>query len=893
MKHWFAIFVGILTTLVCHAGDTYYVIQNVETGLFMQYHKDNLNHETVTFADYSNSTPLTSDTKNALWKIASEGTGVSFYSIGGGGYLKSHIGATGMWGKTLPDYDGYYAVCYSSSNPTAFYLFPNPYNEKGYAVSYSSTGSKDNKDCWYAYYKNSTYWLCSTEGTALTTNRVFDKVHFYHLSTFRFLSFKDLFNQATVLGASLSFTVADSVADSKPAYTNYAALVNAIASKLSTRDATPEVFSTDMFSTGNYPHILLRNQRFGTYLAMDPEGNLYATDAINTDCVWVPTTIKATEGKYSFSCFGNGKPLTITYNKKSQSTITLYKSDEADTVEVYDTKTKTAYPSGYFRISGEIDSKKVYLLTNSASKNNLFEDVKYTAKNTSDDEHLVKDADWEAVPYDMDDNIENIAVREANLKDSLFYRIENEGYALAGRSSGWLSYDDHVDMRAVDAVKNYLSDKDADGNKITDPQKIYAFSVQKAKINPGKSKSKASANTLWHFILRAKATTDNNDEPIAIIGTHAHNLYMIKNANALQYLALPDKKDNTYQGTTIDNGTTTYYYMKTTSDPSKAALFWLEDLHKGQYAIVVRDPDNSSTSDTRLGYLRILDDGTSGTGNIGYKRAALILDKTTSTTTPTASSNGAWCLLQATYVHAKTATATTEDDKTLAKKLWGDSKDIWGDNGVTGFRYVTTYYPFNVAPTNSNAKIFKGIEYANDDLKVYFKEVNKTIPGFTGTLVMVPNTDKHNYIELSINSYAPGTGFEDNVLKGIRESEDGPDFETSYQGDNDSHKTDRDKYYVFTTDEWVDANTDKTVSFSLMHPADAWLMANRVYIPNTKNSSAKALTVKFLFDDMTTSISPVHYHSPLDGYWYNLSGQRVLQPTNGIFIHNGKKIVVK
>lgn len=872
MKRYFAIFAGLLASWACHAADTYYVIQNVETGQFMQYYESGTlltHHSAVEFFPKFSDQPTESDIKNSLWIISSFNGGISLKNVGKNSYLKPKIGTDLKWG-------GYYEDCYDASIATAFYSFPNPFNEKGYAVSSSSTGSKDNEKCWYAYYKDDGYWLCSTESAPLTNTIDKSGGHeYYQLSTFRFLSFKDLYNQATVLGASLSFAVGDSVKNSQPVYSNYATLVNSIASALSTRATTPEVFSTEMFST--YNHVLLRNQRFGTYLAMDPSGKLYASNAINTDCVWIPTDIDHANGQYAFYCYGNGKPLTIYYKYKSrlhtvtgsQSTITLYKSDEADTTMV------ASYPSGYFRISGTINNEKVYLLTNGRD---TIESTKYKAENKESTDALwVADADWEAVPYDLDDNIENLAVREDNLEDSLFYRIENQGYALAGRTSGWLSYDDHVDMRGVKAAAQYLSDLDKDNNPIADPNKIYAFSVQKANIKPGKSKGKASANTLWHLILKAKAT-EGDGQPIGIIGTHDRNLYMIKNANAMQYLALPNYENSAYQGTTIEG--TTYYYMRTTPDASQAALFWLEDLGKGQYAIAVRDPRNSAERDTRLGYLRILSDGKSGSNNIGYFCAALILDMTSSAK-PEASSAGAWSLLQATFVHAKTATASQPDDKTLAKKLWGEEK------GKNGFRYVTAYYPFNVAPTNDDAKVFKGITYANDN-HVYFKDVDASIPAFNGAVVMVPNTDNHSYIELAISSCTTGSGFDGNVLKGITLSENGPIFGEWYSSEENSDVTKkRDEYYIFTTDEGSKS------SLSLMHPSDPWLMANRVFIPNTTASQAKALPFKFIFDDAVTSISPIRHHSVLDGYWYNLSGQRVMQPTKGLFIHNGKKILVK
>ena len=49
----------------------------------------------------------------------------------------------------------------------------------------------------------------------------------------------------------------------------------------------------------------------------------------------------------------------------------------------------------------------------------------------------------------------------------------------------------------------------------------------------------------------------------------------------------------------------------------------------------------------------------------------------------------------------------------------------------------------------------------------------------------------------------------------------------------------------------------------------------------------------FVYDG-STAITDVKAETPAgDGYYYNLAGQRVANPTAGIYIRNGKKIVVK
>ena len=50
---------------------------------------------------------------------------------------------------------------------------------------------------------------------------------------------------------------------------------------------------------------------------------------------------------------------------------------------------------------------------------------------------------------------------------------------------------------------------------------------------------------------------------------------------------------------------------------------------------------------------------------------------------------------------------------------------------------------------------------------------------------------------------------------------------------------------------------------------------------------------KYLALNGAIVISTIKTSNKADGKWYNLSGQKVAQPTKGIFIHNGKKIVIK
>ncbi len=47
------------------------------------------------------------------------------------------------------------------------------------------------------------------------------------------------------------------------------------------------------------------------------------------------------------------------------------------------------------------------------------------------------------------------------------------------------------------------------------------------------------------------------------------------------------------------------------------------------------------------------------------------------------------------------------------------------------------------------------------------------------------------------------------------------------------------------------------------------------------------------FDGGTTSISELNVKGQAEGTYFNLAGQRVAQPTKGLYIVNGKKVVIK
>ena len=76
--------------------------------------------------------------------------------------------------------------------------------------------------------------------------------------------------------------------------------------------------------------------------------------------------------------------------------------------------------------------------------------------------------------------------------------------------------------------------------------------------------------------------------------------------------------------------------------------------------------------------------------------------------------------------------------------------------------------------------------------------------------------------------------------------------------------------------------------------ANQTVATNRAYLQTTFNATAaRALTI--VFDEESTGIQKIESAAANkeNGAYYNLAGQRVAQPTKGLYIVNGKKYVVK
>ena len=93
---------------------------------------------------------------------------------------------------------------------------------------------------------------------------------------------------------------------------------------------------------------------------------------------------------------------------------------------------------------------------------------------------------------------------------------------------------------------------------------------------------------------------------------------------------------------------------------------------------------------------------------------------------------------------------------------------------------------------------------------------------------------------------------------------------------------------------FVLAKRDGVVGFYKLTAGN--LRANRAYlqIPKTAiDTESSANGISFAVEGEETAIQGVTTTATTDDAWYTLQGVRVAQPTRGLYIHNGKKVVVK
>lgn len=201
-------------------------------------------------------------------------------------------------------------------------------------------------------------------------------------------------------------------------------------------------------------------------------------------------------------------------------------------------------------------------------------------------------------------------------------------------------------------------------------------------------------------------------------------------------------------------------------------------------------------------------------------------------------------------------TITTTESSTAPVKV--------DDNGFTTF---ASAYPLDLANLPSGLKAYKAA--VNGD-KVNFTEINQTVPANTGMLLEGTAGETY-FIPVAESGTAPeGNEFFVNSTGGTFSAESGYTYFGLLKNSN-------------------------PLTFGVFDPASVAIPTNKAYLKVADVEGARVLSCSFSDGDIQGIEDNVTEHdNQLSGSTiFNLAGQKVENPTKGLYIINGRKQVIK
>ena len=154
--------------------------------------------------------------------------------------------------------------------------------------------------------------------------------------------------------------------------------------------------------------------------------------------------------------------------------------------------------------------------------------------------------------------------------------------------------------------------------------------------------------------------------------------------------------------------------------------------------------------------------------------------------------------------------------------------------------------------------------------KITYTVVN-TVAAGEGVLL---RTKSGNAATESIPVVASATANENNAFVGIPEKV----------------KLDQSTEYGYTN--YILSKVDDVLGFYKVNANGSWCNAGTAYL-KVADAVAPARGFFALWENETTGINAIAEGNTIEGQAYNLNGQRVAQPTKGLYIVNGKKVIIK
>lgn len=193
---------------------------------------------------------------------------------------------------------------------------------------------------------------------------------------------------------------------------------------------------------------------------------------------------------------------------------------------------------------------------------------------------------------------------------------------------------------------------------------------------------------------------------------------------------------------------------------------------------------------------------------------------------------------------------------------------VSGTITASGYNTYSTNYPVDLSTiTGGTAYVATGVT----DGKIVLEKCTSKVPAATGLFIAGTAGETFTISTTADETSAPAT----NLLVAM------PNGGTVSKADEGKFN------YVFG---WTEVSNP---GFYLINNTAATLGAFKAYLQTTDALSATSQArMGFLFVDELTGVNQIKKSTEiLDGAIYNLSGQRVAQPTKGLYIVNGKKYI--
>lgn len=219
-----------------------------------------------------------------------------------------------------------------------------------------------------------------------------------------------------------------------------------------------------------------------------------------------------------------------------------------------------------------------------------------------------------------------------------------------------------------------------------------------------------------------------------------------------------------------------------------------------------------------------------------------------------------WYLMPATSVEAKAAAITTNGDAYLRQS------------------FATLCYDF---PVKANDGKVYYCQSRSDNVDTFTEAPNNEIPAGV-PFIYISTTGKTTPTFTILNDDVSGLTA-DTAFRGIL-------LKTQYNDSDFRYASTLSFGYKSNQAYWLETDGGKKTGVGFRKPASTTQFGPNKGCIYTSSAAAKA-ALRILFNDATTGISEVRRVATDESY-YDLQGRRIAAPAHGIYIHQGKKIVI-